>query len=55
MTNKIVSVIGAGGYAKVVVNTLLAAGFDVVGFFITDSESPKIATSIFGIPYKRTE
>jgi sugar O-acyltransferase (sialic acid O-acetyltransferase NeuD family) len=50
MTNKRVSVIGAGGHAKVVASTLLAAGFDVVGFFVP--EAPKNATSIFGIPVR---
>ena len=52
MTDKRVIVIGAGGHAKVVASTLLAAGFDIVGFFVTDSESPQIATTIFGIPVR---
>jgi sugar O-acyltransferase (sialic acid O-acetyltransferase NeuD family) len=50
MTYKRVSVIGGGGHAKVVASTLLAAGFDVVGFFVPDP--PKIETSIFGIPVR---
>jgi sugar O-acyltransferase (sialic acid O-acetyltransferase NeuD family) len=50
MSEKRIVVIGAGGHAKVVASTIIAAGSEVVGFFV--SEPPQIATSIFGIPVR---
>ena len=43
-----VRVIGAGGHAKVVVATLVAAGFDVVGLY--DEASSKWGTTVLGRP-----
>jgi acetyltransferase EpsM len=48
MQQKEVAVIGAGGHAKVVASTLLAAGYRVSGFYDDDSE--KWGKYIFGIP-----
>jgi len=46
--SKGVAVIGASGHAKVVVATLRAAGFEVLGAFDDDPE--KLGTSILGVP-----
>jgi acetyltransferase EpsM len=48
MQQKEVAVIGAGGHAKVVASTLLAAGFRVGGFYDDDAE--KWGKYIFDIP-----
>jgi acetyltransferase EpsM len=48
MQQKEVAVIGAGGHAKVVASTLLAAGYRVSGFYDDDSE--KWGKYIFDIP-----
>lgn len=46
---KRIAIIGASGHAKVVASTAVAAGYDVVGFYVTD---PKFKTedTISGIP-----
>jgi len=47
--NKIkIAILGAGGHAKVVASTAIAAGYDVVGFYADDP--PKMGTLILGIP-----
>lgn len=43
-----VAIIGAGGHAKVVASTLLAQGYNVIGFY--DDNSQKWGESILGIP-----
>jgi acetyltransferase EpsM len=43
-----VAVIGAGGHAKVVASTLMAAGYQVSGFY--DDDADKWGKSIFNIP-----
>jgi acetyltransferase EpsM len=48
MNKQRVAVIGAGGHAKVVAGTLMAAGHQVVGFY--DDDLQKRGTHIFGIP-----
>jgi len=48
MNKQKVVVIGAGGHAKVVASTLMAAGHQVVGFY--DDDLQKRGTHIFGIP-----
>lgn len=48
MNKERIAVIGAGGHAKVVASTLIAAGHQVVGFY--DDDLQKKGTHIFGIP-----
>ncbi|MBE9256929.1 MAG: acetyltransferase [Nostocales cyanobacterium LacPavin_0920_SED1_MAG_38_18] len=48
MNKERIAVIGAGGHAKVVASTLMAAGHQVVGFY--DDNLQKRGTNIFGIP-----
>ncbi|MFM6198678.1 MAG: acetyltransferase, partial [Dolichospermum sp.] len=48
MNKERIAVIGAGGHAKVVASTLIAAGHQVVGFY--DDDLQKRGTHIFGIP-----
>jgi sugar O-acyltransferase (sialic acid O-acetyltransferase NeuD family) len=43
-----VTVIGAGGHAKVVISTLLAAGFDPVQ--VLDDDASRWGTSLLGVP-----
>lgn len=53
MVNKKLAIIGAGGHAKVVASTAIAAGIDVVGFYAHDPA--RIGTTIFGLPVKEIE
>lgn len=46
--NREVIVLGAGGHAKVVVSTLEAAGYQVVGLF--DDNSARIGSQVLGVP-----
>jgi len=48
MSSPTVAVIGAGGHAKVVASTVMAAGHQVVGFY--DDDSQKWGSHIFDIP-----
>ena len=48
MNKERIAVIGAGGHAKVVASTLMAAGHQVVSFY--DDDLQKRGTHIFGIP-----
>ncbi len=50
MNKKKVAIIGAGRHARVVASTVLAAGYDILGFYADDP--PKFGTSILGIPVK---
>ena len=45
--NKPIIIIGAGGHAKVLLDTLLLQGVSVLG--ISDTDPPKIGSSLFGI------
>jgi acetyltransferase EpsM len=46
-----VAIIGAGGHAKVAASTAMAAGFDVVGFYVTD-KAYMTEDSTLGIPVR---